>query len=454
MRLFGYDVSVTKAPVGVTQIPVSALTTGWWPSFMGRIRESFPGAWQRNIEVETPANILKFSAVYACVSLIADDISKLRIKLVQDDGTGIWREVSNPAYSPVLRKPNRYQTRIDFVKHWIISKLLNGNSYVLKERDARNVVVALHVLDPRRVTPLVTEEGAVYYRLKSDQLAEVRDEDVVVPADDILHDRMLTLWHPLVGVSPIYACGSSATQGIRIQANSGKFFEHMSRPSGILSVPGEISEDSAKQFKADWEANYSAGNVGKVAVLSGGVKYETITIPAAEAQLIEQLKWTVEDVARCFHVPLHKLGLVQPTYNNIAALNQDYYTQTLQSLIESLELLLDEGLRMPANLGTELDLEGLLRMDPLSLADYNERSVRAGIMSPNEARWRLNLPPVEGGNTPYMQQQNYSLEALNQRPPPDSEPKALPAPEVNDDADDNVKALADALIKRFTVEHV
>ncbi len=462
MRLFGFEVSRTKAAVGVTQIPVSAVQN---ISFFSRISEPWTGAWQRNMETESTQNILKFSAVYACVSLISDDIAKLRIKLVQDeDGDDIWDEVASAAFSPVLRKPNRYQTRIQFLSQWIVSKLLHGNTYIIKERDQRGVVVAMYVLDPPRVTPLVTPDGAVFYRLKGDNLAGLEANELTVPASEIIHDRMLTLWHPLVGVSPIYACGASATQGIRIQNNSGKFFENMSRPSGILSAPGQISDENAARLKAHWEINYGSGSIGKVAVLGDGLKYESMTIPAADSQLIEQLRWTVEDVARCFHVPLHKLGMGQPTLNNIGALNQDYYTQCLQSLIESVELLLDEGLALPPRFGTELDLEGLLRMDPLSIADANEKGVRAGIVAPNEARLKLNLPPVEGGDSPYLQQQNFSLEALAKRdegedpfgtskPEPPPAP-ALPAPEDSKPPapEDSAKDLAAALVKRFEME--
>lgn len=42
---------------------------------------------------------------------------------------------------------------------------MHGNTYVLKARDARGVVNALYVLDPCRVEPLISESGAVYYRL-------------------------------------------------------------------------------------------------------------------------------------------------------------------------------------------------------------------------------------------------------------------------------------------------
>ena len=420
MKLFGLQITkaVAPAPRDVRPIFGGSHGSNWGLGMFGRILEPFTGAWQRNVAIECSENILKFSAVYACVALIADDISKLRIKLVEKDSNGIWSETSSAAFSPVLRKPNRYQTSIQFLAQWISSKLLWGNTYVLKERDQRNVVIALYVLDPSRVTPMVTPEGAVWYRLRGDQLAQVPDNDLMVPASELMHDRCVTLYHPLVGVSPIYACGASATQGIRIQANSERFFGNLSMPSGILNFPAttDLTQELAESYRQKWRANFSGTSLGGTAVLGGGISYQPITMPAQDAQLIEQLRWTVEDVARCFKVPMHKLGLAQPTFNNVATLNQDYYTQTLQVLIECIEVLLDEGLALPPNLGSELDLESILRMDPVTIADVNEKGMRAGYLKPDEARARFNLPPVDGGDTPYMQQQNWSLAALNERP--------------------------------------
>ena len=93
------------------------------------------------------------------MTLIAADIGKLRLRLVQQDSNGIWTETENPAYSPVLRKPNRYQNRIKFFQNWVTSKLIHGNTYILKQRDDRNVVTALYVLDPYRTYPKVADEA-------------------------------------------------------------------------------------------------------------------------------------------------------------------------------------------------------------------------------------------------------------------------------------------------------
>ena len=99
----------------------------------------------------------------------------------------------------------------------MISKLLWGNTYVLKDRDERGVVTALYVLDPARVKPLVAPDGSVYYELQTNDLAGMptTTAPLVVPAREIIHDRWNCAFHPLVGLSPLYACGGAAQQGAR-----------------------------------------------------------------------------------------------------------------------------------------------------------------------------------------------------------------------------------------------
>ena len=389
-------------------------------TFWGGVRESFAGAWQKNITIDPPQNLLAFSAVYACVTLICDDISKLRIMLEEQNDDTTWTEVIRKSpFLKVLQKPNRYQTRIQFLQQWLASKLLHGNTFVLKDREhARGMVTALYVLNPFLVFPLVAPDGSVWYRISRDLLAGV-DDSITLPASEIIHDRCTCLWHPLVGVSPIYACGATATQGIRIQNNSAKFFENMSRPSGQLTAPGTIDEVTALRLKNEFETNFSGGNIGRLLVGGDGLKYEPMSMPPQESQMIEQLQWTVADVARAFKVPMYKLGGQLPVGSTTAQLNQDYYTQVLQSPIESIELLLGEGLEIPETdsrmYRVSLDIEGLLRMDPLARAEAYKNMIACAVMAPNEGRLKENLKPVKGGDTPYLQQQNYSLAALDAR---------------------------------------
>jgi HK97 family phage portal protein len=388
----------------------------WWFPI---IKESFTGAWQRNVEIRAET-LLTFHAVYACVTRIAQDVGKLRIKLVEQDADGIWSEVTSAAFSPVLRKPNRYQNRIKFVESWITSKLLHGNAYVLKERDNRGVVTALYVLDPHRVKVLVAPDGEVWYQLHRDYLAGLEDEQIVVPASEIVHDVMNPLYHPLVGVSPLHACGASAMLGSHIQRTSSRFFENGATPAGVLSAPGKISKETADRLKADWQSSYGGENTGKMAVLGDGLKFEQMSMTAVDAQLIEQLKMSAETVCSSFHVPGHMVGVgPAPTYNNVESLNQQYYTQCLQTHVESIELSLDEGLGLVdvpgRTLGTELDIEGLWRMDTATMVETLAKGVQGTIFSPDEARKKLDLKPAKGGDSPMAQHQMYSLAALAKR---------------------------------------
>ena len=430
--------------------------SGWFPM----VRESYAGAWQSNIVVNR-TEVIANHAVFACVTLIASDIAKLRVKLVQLAGDGIWQETENPAYSPVLRRPNGFQSRIQFWESWVLSKLLRGNTYALKERDNRGVVTRLYILDPARVKPLVADDGSVFYELQADNVSRI-SQATTIPAREIIHDRINCIFHPLVGVSPIYANGLAATQGLSIQNNSAWFFANKSMPGAVLTAPGMINQETADRLKDVWDSNYSGSNAGKVAVLGDGLKFDKLPISAEDAQLVEQLKWSGEVICSTFHVPPYKVGIgPMPTYNNIQALNVEYYSQCLQYLIEGAELSLDEGLGLPNNLGVEFDLDGLLRMDAMTQMGVLKEGVSSGIMSPDEARRKINLASVPGGDSPYLQQQNYSLAALAKRDaqedpfsPPESMPASTPDDESGADPTDEeiILGISTAIEQRLAME--
>lgn len=456
MRFFGFELKRAVAA------PVSSRNGGWFPF----ISEPYAGAWQKNDEWKAET-VMAFHAVYACITLIAADIGKLRPKLVRINSDGIWGEVSSPAFSPVLKKPNRYQNHVQFKQWWATSKLSTGNTYALKERDNRGVVTALYILDPCRVMPLVATNGDIYYQLNSDDLNGIASEGLTVPASEIIHDRMNCIFHPLVGVSPLYACGLAASQGLKIQNDSATFFGNGAKPGGILAAPGAISDETAARLKAHFDANYTGENSGRTAVVGDGLKFEAIRMTAVDSQMIESLKLTAEIVCSTFHVPPFKVGMgTIPAGQKVSDLNQIYYSDCLQSMIEEMEACLDEGLSLPSDYGTELDLDGLLRMDMGTLVTTLKAAVDGALMSSNEGRKRLNLPPVVGGESPMIQQQNYSLAAIAKRDAQE-DPFTNPAAPATSPADvaiggddpadeeieDQARMLALFVEKELTIEH-
>jgi phage portal protein BeeE len=102
------------------------------------------------------------------------------------------------------------------------------------------------VLDPRRVTPMISSDGSIFYKLSTDEL-NVTGEEVMVPASEIIHDRF-NCDHWLIGVPPIYASGLAAMQGLNIQNQSANLYRNNAQPSGILTAPGEIDEDTVTRL--------------------------------------------------------------------------------------------------------------------------------------------------------------------------------------------------------------
>jgi HK97 family phage portal protein len=436
VQLFGFELLVRKA---LPLRPLSSGRDGWWPV----VRESFTGAWQQNIEL-TGETLLTNPTVFACVTRISQDIGKLRLRLVVNEGNAdIWTPTTNPAYSPVLRKPNHYQTTVKFVEQWVTSKLIWGNTYVLKRRDARGVVIALYVLNPQFVTVLVASDGAVFYQLKRPDTdfagvwwPEVTSDEVTVPAREMIHDRINCLFHPMVGLSPLYAAALPASLGSTILRTSTQFFATGSRPSGTLSSEHEITQEQADKMQQRWQSGFGGvENTGKVAVLGYGLKYEPLTQTATDAQLNEQAGLTEVDICKCFGMPVALLNTTKGApYGNHEQLVQLYHDGCLQTLIVGTETALDEGLGIDQTVngtqyGTEFDIDDLYWMDTATRTKAAADSVGSGVLSPNEARLKyFGLGPVKGGDSPMVQQQYYSLQALAERDADQPFSKPTPGP--------------------------
>ena len=152
---------------------------------------------------------------------------------------------------------------------------------------------------------------------------------------------------------------------------------------------------------------------------------------------------TTETICSCFHVPVSLVNSAPVPYANNEPLVQQFYSQSLQSHIVSLEWALDDGLGLTSvpghTYGTEFDVDDLLWMDTATRTKAATDAVMGGVLAPNEARFKyFGLGNVPGGDAVYLQQQMFSLEALSERDSlkPFAQPAAPPAVAPADDAED------------------
>ena len=392
---------------------VKRLSWNGWAHLAG---EWNPGDSQRRVRLR-PEYILSFPYVFSAVTLIVNDVGKMELRLMKDGPDGKTPVATGgPAVRSILsilRKPNRLQIRKAFVESWVASLILNGEAFILIERNpSTDLPAALHVLDPWRVAKKMTSDGRVFYDLSSDNIAGIPPR-TSVPASEIIHHVYNALLHQLCGFSPLEAVSRAVDHGIAMQESQSQFFANGAQPGGVLTSEQEIGEAEAERLSDEWDAAFSGDNAGRVAVLGYGLKYEQIMMTARDAQVEAQFAVTANMISSATHVPLWKLvGSEPPQGFKPAELNQIYYGDCLQTIIEGIEGHLDIALGPPDAHYFEFRTADLMRMDEKSRMETLAAGVDAKILAMNDARRELGLSPQPGGDQPWMQMQDFPIELL------------------------------------------
>lgn len=396
----------------------------WWPV----------GWWQAGYRVQEPR---QNAAVEACVSVITQTVASLPLQLWRRLPNGGHEIVNTGPIVKVLRRPNSYQSRSDFFLNLLRSELLEGNGVAVAERD-RSTITALHMIPSTYARPMIAETGDVFYHMGSSAsyLLPEPPLDAMWPSEDVLHIRMQTPRHPLIGESPILAAALSIQTGNAAAGHMAAFFTNMTRPSGYLSSPRTIKAEIADRLRADWERAYQGGNSGRVAVLVEGVEWKPMSISSVDSQLLESYRMSVQDVARVFRVPPVVIGeMGGATFNNTEALIRHWLATGLGFVLEHVELALDHLFRLPEDQYIAFDVEALLRSDFKTRIEGLVRGIQGGLYSPNEARGREGLPSVEFGEEPRVQAQVVPLSFASKTPEAAAPSAPTPATPGGPDSD-------------------
>ena len=218
---------------------------------------------------------------------------------------------------------------------------------------------------------------------------------------------------------------------------SERFFNQMARPSGVLQTAGRLDPKKAQDIKDRWNSVYKGtqNNAGDVAVLEEGLEWKPLMMTSVDAQLIEQLRYTVEDVARVYRLPIFMLGdLTKVSYNSSEQLVRIYYSGCLVAHMVALEDRFSQFFDMNGRTEwLEFDTDYLFRTEMVARIEALAKSVQGGIRTPNEARNIEGLNPVAGGDVIFMQQQMVPVEVLATRAdltskPPSNTPAPAPQP--------------------------
>lgn len=344
----------------------------------------------------SPASAMGLAAYFAAIRAIAEDCAKLPLPLyARLPNGGKERLPKHPVFRLINQEPNAEMSAQSFRETLTAHAMGWGGGFAEIERRRDGFPVALWPLDPSTVTVERNREtSAIEYVVRGPK-PEVR-----LRAADVFTINGLG-FDGVTGYSVAALAKQSIGLGLASEKSGAALFGNDARPGGVLETPNTIDPEAKKKLAEAWNRAYQGTEHShKVAILEDGLSFKTMAVPSKDAQWIESRQFTVEEIARWFRIPPHKLQhLLRSTFSNIAHQSIEYVVDTLLSWLKRWESEIWRKLIPRSDqdrLFAEHIVEGLLRGDSVARFDGYQKAIQTGWMNRNEARILENLNPADG----------------------------------------------------------
>jgi len=376
----------------------------------------------------------QLSTVYGCMRVRGQTMGSLpcRVYRVAKDGHKelapdhwLWPLVNVAA--------NEYLSNFEFFENMEKSFCLWGNAYAYIARLGGRVV-ALNFLNPDFVVPRwdYLKDQLTYNYSFGGKLQEFSPKE-------ILHVKNMSSNGGWWGDSPIR---SYAIKHASAAQDYGTYFlQNMGRPSGYLKFKGKrpANEEANNRLRNDWQGIHGGpANAGKTGVLWESGEYVPISVAPEEAQYIETMRFTVEEIAGAIYgVPLNLIGQSDKTatYASAEQFDISFTKHTVSPQCRRFEAAIRKALlAAEPDIVCEFDLEELQRGDTTAQTQNASTMVNSGIATRNEVRPKFNLPKMDGADELTVQVNQTPIDQLGKatnisKPlPPGQAPPQTPPP--------------------------
>ncbi|MBX5149563.1 phage portal protein [Rhizobium lentis] len=348
----------------------------------------------------TPNSALRVPAVMAGVKAISEAVEILPLHIFRRGQDGSRERVTDhPAARLLNGAANPWTNGAHLREVLTADAIAHGNGYGSILRDQGGKPRELHRLLPTSVVVEIdptTKEP----RYKVTEGTSSR----LVSFEDILHIRAPSplCTNSVVGRSPLIEAKDAIGLLIVLQLHASKLFANGGRPSGILSFPQKLGAEVAARIKASWQAATSGNNAGGTAVLEEDGKFTPLSFNSVDSQFLEIWALAITEVARVLRVPpVLLMDYSRQTWANAETGGQQFLTYSLAPWLSrweaevSLKLIGEGG---QSDMFPEFLTDELLRSDFASRATAYGQYRSMGVMTANDVRRGLNLPPIAGGD--------------------------------------------------------
>jgi HK97 family phage portal protein len=342
-------------------------------------------------------------AVRTVVGFLARNISQLALQTFRRLGDTDRERLTDHPIALLLRQPNPRTTQYRFINSLVSDLGIYDDAYWVKLRNDDAQAIGLRRIQPWRVEALGPEwTDAEQYRIHGSR--GYLDLD----PGEVVHFRGYNPDDSRVGCSPLEALRRVLAEEYAATGWREQMWRNGARVSGYIKRPLEAPDWSAggkARFKGDWQAQYTGDGpqAGGTPILEDGMEFVPASINPKEAQYVESRRLTREEVAAEYYIAPPLVGILEhATFSNIKEQHKQLYQDTLgpwcAQIEQEVDLQLIPDLPSPSGVYVEFNIAEKLQGSFEEQAQQLQAAVGGPYMTRNEARARMNLPSIEGGD--------------------------------------------------------
>ena len=333
------------------------------------------------------------STAFACIDKIASSFASLHYG-VYDARTR--QKVAGAHIMAVLREPNLEERHFNFFYQSAVD-YFNGGCFWLKAQ-AGGELVSLFRLDPHLVT------------IRRNDLTREKEflfQGEIYTKKEVLYIPSRFSYSTLRGGQSIF----DAARNVFDTARDLEVYTQSSFTNGAVgkrlvidvqqALPN-ITEEQARELRESFAASYAgARNAGKPILKKKGFEFTELGTGTdnRSQELLDNRKFQEHEVAKVFGIPegILNTSAEADLENSFTIYNEFAIRPLAMQFQEAINSLLDED-----RLYFEFDFNGVMKVSLAGRIDAYTKQISSGLLSPNEARQRENLPPIEAGDTFFM----------------------------------------------------
>lgn len=362
-------------------------------------------------DIISEETVLKIPTVKSCCDLIAGTIAQLPIYLYKETEDGSIEKVAEDYRHRLLNdEPNEFQTGYSFKQNMVKDYLFHGATYNYVEREGNTIVELINLPSKSVKVDKYVQDG--FRVVDADiNVVAIKDGRVVRNPDGKIkllqsfkpHECVFALNDSIDGLTSkgiLYYGADVFRIALEEKKYTSGIYQNGALPLGVLKTAGRLTDVALKKLKTSWQSLYSGTkNAGKTVILEEGLEYSPVSLKPGDLLLTENRKDTVSDICKLFNLPESLIDVTKIKYGSLEQNNIHFLQYTLSPIITSLE----NGINRALLLETEkedgyffaFDTSEVLRSTDKEKYESVGIALDKGVMSINEARYKLNLPSIK-----------------------------------------------------------